>query len=60
MFSVFPPNRSLGALVSLNMFTSFVGTLTIMLVLLYVSDLYFDKNKKSNKINRKNKKNEKN
>jgi len=32
LFSVFPPNRELGALVSLNMFTSFVGTLTIMLV----------------------------
>jgi predicted RND superfamily exporter protein len=43
LFSVFPPNRELGALVSLNMFTSFVGTLTIMLVLLYVSDVYFKK-----------------
>jgi len=43
MFSVFPPNRELGALVSLNMFTSFVGTLTIMLVLLYVSNVYFKK-----------------
>jgi predicted RND superfamily exporter protein len=45
MFSVFPPNRELGALVSLNMFTSFVGTLTIMLVLLYVSNIYFKKKK---------------
>ncbi len=43
MFSVFPPNRELGALVSLNMFTSFVGTLTIMLVLLYMSNVYFKK-----------------
>jgi predicted RND superfamily exporter protein len=43
MFSVFPPNRELGALVSLNMFTSFAGTLTIMLVLLYVSGIYFKK-----------------
>ncbi len=43
IFSVFPPNRELGALVSLNMFTSFVGTLTIMLVLLYVSNVYFKK-----------------
>jgi predicted RND superfamily exporter protein len=43
LFSVFPPNRQLGALVSLNMFTSFVGTLTIMLVLLNVSKLYFKK-----------------
>ena len=50
LFSVFPPNRELGALVSLNMFTSFVGTLTIMLVLLYMSNIYFkkDKSKKSN------------
>ncbi len=47
LFSVFPPNRELGALVSLNMFTSFVGTLTIMLVLLYQSNIYF-KNKANN------------
>ena len=45
LFSVFPPNRELGALVSLNMFTSFVGTLTIMLVLLYMSNVYFKKKK---------------
>jgi predicted RND superfamily exporter protein len=45
MFSVFPPNRELGALVSLNMFTSFAGTLTIMLVLLYMSNVYFKKKK---------------
>ncbi len=45
LFSVFPPNRELGALVSLNMFTSFVGTLTIMLVLLNVSKLYFKNGK---------------
>ncbi|MFK5854881.1 MAG: MMPL family transporter [Bacteroidota bacterium] len=44
LFSVFPPNRELGALVSLNMFTSFVGTLTIMLVLLKASKIYFKKN----------------
>ena len=41
--SVFPPNRSLGALVSLNMFTSFLGTVTIMFVLLYASNVYFKK-----------------
>jgi predicted RND superfamily exporter protein len=41
LFSVFPPNRELGALVSLNMFTSFLGTLTIMLVLLNKSNIYF-------------------
>jgi len=46
LFSVFPPNRELGALVSLNMFTSFAGTLTIMLVLLYVSNIYFKKKTK--------------
>ncbi len=40
LFSVFPPNRELGALVSLNMFTSFVGTLTILLVLLNVTNTY--------------------
>ncbi len=45
LFSVFPPNRELGALISLNMFTSLVGTLTIMLVLLYVSNMYFGKKK---------------
>jgi len=39
--SVFPPNRELGALVSLNMFTSFLGTITIMLLLLFKSNVYF-------------------
>ena len=48
IFSVFPPNRELGALVSLNMFTSFVGTLTIMLVILYMSNVYFKKKKVKN------------
>ena len=43
LFSVFPPNRELGALVSLNMFTSFVGTVTVMLVLLKMSNIYFKK-----------------
>jgi len=43
IFSAFPPNRELGALVSLNMLTSFVGTLTIMLVLLNLSNIYFKK-----------------
>ena len=32
--SVFPPNRSLGALVSFSMFTSFLGTVTLMFLLL--------------------------
>ena len=43
LFSMFPPNRQLGALVSLNMFSSFVGTLTIMFLLLYLSNTYFKK-----------------
>ena len=43
LFSVFPPNRELGALVSLNMFTSFIGTITIMLVLLRITKIYFKK-----------------
>ena len=46
IFSVFPPNRELGALVSLNMFTSFVGTVTVMMVLLKMSNIYFKKEKK--------------
>lgn len=43
--SVFPPNRALGALVSLNMFTSFVGTVTIMYLLLVGLNIYFKNNK---------------
>lgn len=43
LFSVFPPNRSLGALVSLNMLTSFLGTVTIMFLVLYKSNVYFKK-----------------
>ncbi len=46
LFSVFPPNRSLGALVSLNMFTSFLGTVTIMFLVLYKSNTYFKKKSK--------------
>ncbi len=47
LLSVFPPNRALGALVSLNMFTSFVGTVSIMYLLLFMSNIYFKKNKKN-------------
>ena len=47
LFSVFPPNRELGTLVSLNMFISFIGTVTIMLNLLNKSNIYY-KNKKEN------------
>jgi predicted RND superfamily exporter protein len=39
--SVFPPNRALGALVSLNMLTSFLGTVTVMYLLLVNSKIYF-------------------
>ena len=46
LFSVFPPNRELGFLVSFNMFVAFVGTLTIMLILLNRSNVYFDKKQK--------------
>ena len=51
LFSVFPPNRELGALVSLNMFTSFIGTVTIMLVLMYGSNVYFKKKNNNTSIN---------
>ena len=47
--SVFPPNRELGALVSMNMFTSFLGTVTIMYLLLYMSNIYFRQDKKVTK-----------
>ncbi len=43
LFSAFPPNRALGALVSFNMFTSLVGTVTIMLVVMVQTRLYFNK-----------------
>jgi len=46
-FSLFPPNRSLCALVSLNMFTSFIGTISIMAIFLYQSNIYFKKKKRS-------------
>lgn len=45
LFSVFPPNRSLGALVSLNMFISFIATVTIMYLVLYKSNIFFKKKK---------------
>lgn len=35
MFSVFPPNRQVGALIVLNMATSALGTLTILVVLVH-------------------------
>jgi len=44
LFSVFPPNRELGFLVSLNMFTSFVGTVTVMVLIIEQKKLFL-KNK---------------
>jgi uncharacterized protein len=41
LFSAFPPNRALGALVSFNMFTSFLGTVTVMLVVMVMTRIYF-------------------
>ncbi|MGE4453225.1 MAG: RND family transporter [Sphaerochaeta sp.] len=38
MFSVFPPNRQVGALIVLNMATSAIGTLTILVVLVHALD----------------------
>jgi uncharacterized protein len=43
LFSVFPPNRTLGALVSMNMFTSLLGTLSIMMILVYSHRLFLKK-----------------
>jgi predicted RND superfamily exporter protein len=44
LFSVFPPNRTLGALVSMNMFTSLIGTLSIMMILSYTFKIFSIKN----------------
>ncbi|MDH5721483.1 MAG: efflux RND transporter permease subunit [Spirochaetia bacterium] len=44
-FSVFPPNRILGTLVSLGMFTSLIGTLTVMFIMLHHLRIYFKKMK---------------
>jgi hypothetical protein len=43
LFSVFPPNRELGFLVSLNMFTSFVGTITVMVLIIEQKKLFCKK-----------------
>lgn len=45
IFSVFPPNRTLGALVSMNMLVSFLGTITIMFIILYLKNTYFKRRK---------------
>ena len=46
-FSVFPPNRTLGALVSMNMFTSLLGTLSVMMILVFTFNVFVRKRKKS-------------
>ncbi|MCK5468250.1 MAG: hypothetical protein KAI99_07075, partial [Cyclobacteriaceae bacterium] len=43
LVSEFLPNQALGAVVSLNMFTSFIGTVTIMFIVLYMTNIYFKK-----------------
>ncbi|MFH1502189.1 MAG: MMPL family transporter [Candidatus Eisenbacteria bacterium] len=43
LFSAFPPNRALGALVSGNMFTSLLGTVTIMVVVMVQAKIFFRK-----------------
>jgi predicted RND superfamily exporter protein len=43
LFSAFPPNRVLGALVSGNMFISLLGTVTIMVVVMVQTKFYFKK-----------------
>lgn len=43
LVSEFLPNQALGAVVSLNMFTSFIGTVTIMFIILYMINIYFNK-----------------
>ncbi len=50
LFSVFPPNRELGFLVSLNMFTSFLGTVTVMVIIIEQKKLFY-KRIKSKTIN---------
>lgn len=46
LFSVFPPNRQVGALVSLNMATSFIATISIMFLVLRKSYVSIKENKK--------------
>src|SRR5690554_465491 len=43
LFSVFPPNRTLGILVSLNMFLSFLGTVSVMYLLIRKTKLFTSK-----------------
>lgn len=40
-FSAFKPNIAMGAIVSLNMLTSFIATITVMFIILYLGKIYF-------------------
>lgn len=52
LFSVFPPNRTLGALVSMNMFTSLLGTLTVMMIMVFTFNVFVKKRKNKVKLNK--------
>jgi len=43
LYSAFPPNRALGVLVSGNMFVSLLGTVTIMVVVMVQTKIFFKK-----------------
>jgi predicted RND superfamily exporter protein len=43
LYSAFPPNRALGVLVSGNMFVSLLGTVTIMVVVMIQTKIFFRK-----------------
>jgi len=51
-FSEFKPNIALGAIISLNMLTSFIGTVTVMFIVLVYGKSYF-KNYQINKVKNK-------
>ncbi|MDP3451917.1 MAG: MMPL family transporter [Bacteroidales bacterium] len=50
IFSVFPPNRTLGALVSMNMFTSLLGTLSVMMILIFTFNVFAKKKSTKDKV----------
>ncbi len=43
IFSAFKPNQALGAIVSLNMLTSFIATVTILFIVLHSKKIFFTK-----------------
>jgi len=45
LFSAFKPNMALGVIVSLNMLTSFLATITTMFIVLYSKKIFFNKKK---------------